>query len=271
MPAPPLTVVSAIAIDSAGNLYITGSTTDPNFPVTPGAYQKASGGPVLSNPFQQASSDAFVAKLTPGGSALAWATYLGGTGADAATSVALDANNNVWLAGTTQSPDFPNASGWAQSGDFLVELNSSGSALPFSARYPNNTVSTSVAVDGSSLVHAAGVDGIVSAFSPFALPAFEIYGIANAAAGYVTGRIVPGEVISIYGRNIGPATPVAYSGRYVPTSLGGLGVNIGGFPAPLLYVSQWQINAVVCRLNSPAPPTSCRSPSTAPRVPRSWP
>jgi uncharacterized protein (TIGR03437 family) len=74
-----------------------------------------------------------------------------------------------------------------------------------------------------------------------------VYGISNAAIADLTGRIVPGEVISIYGPYIGPSSPVSYTSvnGFVPATLGGVQVTIGGYPAPLLYVSDWQINAVV--------------------------
>jgi hypothetical protein len=53
------------------------------------------------------TSDAFVAKLTTDGSQVLWATFLGGRDQDTAKALALDANENVWIAGTTSSPDFP--------------------------------------------------------------------------------------------------------------------------------------------------------------------
>lgn len=238
---------TAIAVDAAGNAYVTGSTGDANFPSTANAYQKMLAGPLPPNAYVSGPTDVFAAKLASNGSAYVWATYLGGKGNDAARSISVDTSGNVWLAGTTQSPDFPNASGWALGGDFLAELNASGSALPFSARYPSGMVSTGVAVDGGGTIHTAGLDGLASAFTPSGTPSPAVYGIANAAAGDLTGRVVPGEVISIYGPHIGPATPVAFTvvNGFVPTTLGGVQVMIGGHPAPLLYVSDWQINAVV--------------------------
>jgi uncharacterized protein (TIGR03437 family) len=73
------------------------------------------------------------------------------------------------------------------------------------------------------------------------------FGIANAASGAPDARIAPGEVISLYGPHIGPVPPVEQPNRSgnVPTSLGGVRVLINNIPAPLLYVSDSQINAVV--------------------------
>ena len=77
----PANFVSGIAADTAGNAYVTGSTFDDAFPVTAGAWQTV----------RKGGTDAFAAKLNPQGSAVVWATYLGGKGADVAHAIALDA------------------------------------------------------------------------------------------------------------------------------------------------------------------------------------
>jgi uncharacterized protein (TIGR03437 family) len=229
--------VTGIAADAAGNAYLTGSTFDDLFPATKGAYQAVLAG----------STDAFAAKLNPLGTAMAWATYLGGTGDDAANAIALDGTGNVWIIGTTDSPDFPNRQGWAQGGDFLAELDAVGAALTYSARLPNDIAAASLAVDAAGTVHFAGYDGLVSTVSPTQPWAPRIFGIANSAFGPVGGRIVGGEAISIYGPHIGPVTPVtavADASGLMPNSLGGVQVFINGSPVPLLYVSDSQVNAV---------------------------
>ena len=82
----------------------------------------------------------------------------------------------------------------------------------------------------------------------------RIFGIANAAYGPLLGRIVPGELISLYGPHIGPSTPVtatAASG-FLPTSLGGReGLLQRRGRAELLYVSDSQINAVAPQSATP--------------------
>ena len=65
---------------------------DPSFSATASAFQTKLFG-----------ADAFVAKLNPTGSALVWATFLGGTGYDQAVDIAVGAATNVWVSGTTQS------------------------------------------------------------------------------------------------------------------------------------------------------------------------
>lgn len=112
-PSGPLTVygptqtitASAIAIDSGGNVYLTGYTNDPLFPATPGAYQTALSGNAGQSTF---SSDAFAVKLNPTGT-IVWATYLGGPGNDAANSISVDSSDDVWLAGNNAA-GFPSTS-----------------------------------------------------------------------------------------------------------------------------------------------------------------
>jgi uncharacterized protein (TIGR03437 family) len=246
----PANSVTGIAADAAGNAYLTGSTFDDAFPATQGAYQAGRVG----------GTDAFAAKLNPQGSAMVWATYLGGKGTDAARAIAIDSTGNVWVSGTTDSLDFPNRQGWALGGDFVAELNAAGTALAYSARLPDDTADASLAVDAAGTVHFAGLDGLVSTVSPTQPWAPRIFGIANSAFGPVGGRIVGGEAISIYGPHIGPTTPVtavADAAGAMPRSLGGVQVSINGSPVPLLYVSDSQVNAVT-PLNLSGPTTRVR-------------
>ncbi len=87
----------AIAVDSSGNTYVAGATASPDFPTTPGVFQASLGG----------IYNAFVSKLAPGGVSLVYSTFLGGSGSDTATSIALDNSGRVFLAGFTSSVNFP--------------------------------------------------------------------------------------------------------------------------------------------------------------------
>jgi uncharacterized protein (TIGR03437 family) len=233
--------VSAIAADGVGNAYISGSTSDPAFPVTPGAFQTTLVG-----------QDAFVAKLNPTGSAMIWATFLGGTGSGAAQTIAADSTGNVWISGTTKSADFPATVSVTPNGtEFLAEFNSTGSALSYAATFPSQTVAQALAVDSNGTVHVAGATGLISAFPAGSAPgqtsAPWMSGTANAAGGLLSGRLAPGELISIYGLHLGPPTPVVGTfdaAGFLPTTLGGVQVTIDSIPAPLLFVSETQINAV---------------------------
>lgn len=87
----------AIAADSAGNAYITGHTNASDFPITTNAFQISYRG----------KTDAFVVKLNPDGSSLVYSSYLGGKGADHGYAVAVDSFGNAYVAGATNSQDFP--------------------------------------------------------------------------------------------------------------------------------------------------------------------
>jgi hypothetical protein len=87
---------NAVAVDSGGSAYIAGCTYSSDLPVF-NAVQNTSGG----------DYDAFLAKLSATGDSLLYLTYLGGSGSDTATAVALDPATNIYLAGYTLSPNFP--------------------------------------------------------------------------------------------------------------------------------------------------------------------
>jgi uncharacterized protein (TIGR03437 family) len=245
----PGTLAYAIAVDATGNAYISGSTSDPAFPATPSAFQTmlALASPA-TNPFSAPPSDAFVAKLNPVGSAMVWATFLGGTATDKANTIATDTTGNVWVSGTTNSADFPASDGFPGGPEFVAELNTAGSALLYASRNPANTVSAALAVDAAGTVHAAGGTGLVSAVAPSQSASARMFGLANAAGGDLAGRVAAAELISIYGLHLGLPTPAYASfdaAGFLPTTLAGVQVAFNGIPAPLLYVSDTQINAVV--------------------------
>jgi len=89
---------TAIAVDATGAAYVTGNTTSPDFP-TRQALQSGYGGGY--------SGDAFVTKLTPSGSALVYSTYLGGSGDDTGSGIAVDSGGDALVVGSTLSPNFP--------------------------------------------------------------------------------------------------------------------------------------------------------------------
>ena len=96
---------NAISVDGLGNIYVTGGTTSSDFPVSGSVVQTAYGGP--DGGYQAVNGDVFVSKLNPSGTALVYSTYLGGKGDDNAYSIVVDNTGSIYLAGGTNSSDFP--------------------------------------------------------------------------------------------------------------------------------------------------------------------
>lgn len=141
-------VGNAIAVDAHGNAYVAGQTRSVDFPVAAGLQPELMDG-----------ADAFVAKLNPAGSDLVYATYIGGSGDDAAEGIAVDDAGNVYLTGWTNSSDFPTQmpiQGDLDGGDdiFVLKLEPSGESLAYATYLGGSGDEFSDAIDIDATGHA---------------------------------------------------------------------------------------------------------------------
>jgi hypothetical protein len=142
----------AIAVDSSGAAYVTGYTSSTDFPT--------------QNPFQAAkagNSDVFVTKLSPSGNTLSYSTYLGGTYGDAGSAIAVDSTGAAYVAGETNSDDFPTqnpfqATNAGFSDVFVTKLSPSGNTLSYSTYLGGSAFDDvwAIAVDSTGAAYVAG-------------------------------------------------------------------------------------------------------------------
>lgn len=149
----------AIGVDSAGNAYVTGQTTSTDFPTAGSPYQSS----------QKGTANAFVCKVAPQGTSLAYSTYFGGTDIDTATTMAVAPSGTVYIAGTASSTDLPttsNAYQGAQSGgpgdSFFAVFNlsqSGSSSLTYSTYFgakDGTTTINDITVDAAGVIYLTG-------------------------------------------------------------------------------------------------------------------
>jgi hypothetical protein len=148
---------SAIAVDRTGSAFVTGFTGSSDFP-TLNAFQPASGG----------YQDAFVTKYGPYGTALAYSTYLGGSGGtlgnpEIGMGIDVDASGNAYVSGVTSSPNFPvqnafqsSLKGWLNG--FIAKLSAAGSSLVYGTYLGGSNVdyATAIRIDGNGGACTAG-------------------------------------------------------------------------------------------------------------------
>ncbi len=162
---------SSIAVDSAGDAYIAGTTYSTNFP-TQNPEQPSCG----DLPPGCTLADAFVTKLNPAGTAMIYSSYLGGNSIDATGSIAVDSAGDAYVTGYTFSTNFPTTSGAAQLDNagvenvFVTKLNPAGNALVFSTY-----------LGGSGLT-----PGVNPSYLPYPAPAIAIDSAGNAYVGGTT-------------------------------------------------------------------------------------
>jgi len=145
---------SAVAIDYSGAVYITGSTTQTDFPTVNPLQPSLDGG-----------ADVFVSKLTPTGSAFVFSTFLGGSGADVGYAIAVDTGGSIYLTGATSSFDFPVVHALQASPKsagahaFVTKMNTIGSALVYSTYLSgsSNDIGSGIAVDVGGEATVTGV------------------------------------------------------------------------------------------------------------------
>ena len=165
---------NAIAVDSQGSAYVTGNTSSSRFPTTPGSFQpaKAQARPSDFPIGGAAGYNAFVTKLNAAGSSLVYSTFLGGDGyRDAGNSIAVDSAGNAYVAGQTDSTNFPVTPGAFQTAKntlsidstvaFVSKLNSTGSGLVYSTLLGGDGGDTgdsaaSIAIDQGGSAYVTG-------------------------------------------------------------------------------------------------------------------
>jgi hypothetical protein len=145
----------AVAVDTANNAYVTGYYSNTNgstpFPATPDAYQSTYAG----------DEDAYVMKFNSTGTALDYATLVGGKYDDVAEQILVDSDGDATIDGSTYSPNYPiTANGLRQpsEGGFITTLNSTGTGLLYSTVL-NNVLGINVKRDTAGYYYAGGSAG----------------------------------------------------------------------------------------------------------------
>jgi len=160
---------AGIAVDGLGDAYITGQAGSADFPVTKGAFQTVNKG-------IDGGTNAFVTKLNPTGTALVYSTYLGGSGGDGGSGIAVDAMGDAYVTGGACSTDFPTTKGAFQTVNkaagnqgcdgFVSKVDPTGSALVYSTYLGgsgngpyNGDFGSGIAVDGLGDAYVTGSAG----------------------------------------------------------------------------------------------------------------
>ena len=177
----------ALALDSAGSVYVTGSTLSVDFPTK----SPIQGAPPPKQVAPGGWASAFVTKFSPDGSSLVYSTYLGGNGADHGYAIAVDSSGSAYVTGLTTSPNFPTTLGAYQTvcapianntgestaasncnsfdyNAFVTKLNPAGTGLVYSTflgGYGNWAYAHAIAVDSAGRAYIAGNETDVCATS----------------------------------------------------------------------------------------------------------
>lgn len=216
-----------IAVDSAGNAYVTGRTISTFMPTV--------------NPIQGSiagDNDVFVAEMNPSGSSLLFSTYLGGANYDEAKSIALDSSANIYLAGQTGSGNFPvvggvqntNAGGYD---GFLTKIGTATTAsLTSVALNPASVIGGAASTGTVTLSAVAPAGGAVVTLSSNNTNAATVPASVTVAAGATTATFTPSS------KNVTVAANVTITATYSgvsktatltvnPVAIASLGLNPG--------------------------------------------
>jgi uncharacterized protein (TIGR03437 family) len=245
VPYPTIFGVNSLALDKTGNVVLVGYSS--GFPLSSNALQ-----PVYPGD----DGGGLLLELNSTASQLIFATYFGGTAPltgpivdppDAGpvanvNSVSVDASNTIWITGYSTELGLP---GPNLGPTYIANVSADGSSLLGLVTAPEGAAGVQILVEPSGTIAALGSQGSVLLSTSSEGP--SIVGVTNAAGPAVSPFISPVEIVSIYGYNLGPSTPLSaqVSGGVVSNELGGYSVLFNGLPAPLLYVGPNQIECVV--------------------------
>ncbi|MCW3095458.1 MAG: hypothetical protein JWL77_1076 [Chthonomonadaceae bacterium] len=200
----------AIAVDHAGDAYITGRTASTDFPTTPGAFQIASRTPT-------GGYSGFVTKLNPNGTALLYSTYLGGNDFTRGAAIAVDSLGDAYVTGPTSAADFPTTPGAFQQSNggnsgFITKLNPTGTGLVYST-FLSRSAPAGIAIDSSGNAYITGDTRFPDFITtPGAFQRVQTAQGAFAAIAFVTKLNAAGSALiySTYLGGAGDDRPVAF-------------------------------------------------------------
>lgn len=200
-----------IALDAAGNMVVAGWTASGNWP-TVGPLQATS----LVYPF---GTTGFVTKLAAAGSHLIYSTYLGGSINDYVNGVALDGQGNAYVAGKTESNDFPTTAGVLQpqrgnpicidqfcTDAFVTKINAAGNAMVYSTYLSGegNDGAEKVAIDAAGNAYVVGTTS--SLFFPIR-DAFQATSQVHGPSDAFVAKLNPDATGLLYSSYLGGSGP----------------------------------------------------------------
>jgi uncharacterized protein (TIGR03437 family) len=178
----------------------------------------------------------FMAQLKPDGSGFNYSKDLGQWADVSASGMLVDKQGNVFLAGTSSSPQFPQTgSGLPNLGsDFVIKIDQSGLPIQPTLRLPHGAITAApvFSSDGSLMLLGAGGSLLTVPSDYYGLGPPAIVAFANSASYALNTGVFPGALLTLYGFNF-------------PTGAPGLQVQVSGRPAPILYAGPNQINLQV--------------------------
>ena len=267
---------AGMAVDSAGQVIVAGTTYSDDYPVTAGAFQTAytAGAPTFpSMPGNTAHgpppNTGYLTKLNASGTALVWSTYFGGSFADQITGMAVDATGDLVLSGYADSSDFPALAGIPdachpspnQVLGFVARLASDGATAGptqlvqgapvctyfscgdiFYDDYPNYPSLGPLALAPDGTVLFAAINGTLASVD--SALAGRLACVVDPTDYVQLTSVAPGQLLAIFGADLAPAAPFVPASGVAP-STSTLGVFFNGTPAPILYSDAHQINLQV--------------------------
>ena len=196
-----------IAVDSQGHAYVTGSTPNLNFPVTPDAFQTTKFG----------FESGFITKFSPGGGSLIYSTFLEGSGQDVINDIAVDAQGYAYVTGLTGSTDFPVTPGAFQTTStggsaFITKLALDGSSLIYSTYLSGSSISDGYSISVDSFGNACVTGHTNSNGFPVTPGAFQ--------------TVYPGGTLSTFVSKLSPGGDDLIASTYLGGSLGSIGYGL---------------------------------------------
>jgi uncharacterized protein (TIGR03437 family) len=238
----------SLIVDHAGNATVAVTTTNASLPVTSGAvqttYRVTAPPPNGSN-----KTTGYLSTISSDGTTVLHSTYFGGNADSTLTGIVQDPDGNFWISGDARSADLPMPAGSLNLGtSYVAELNSALSKVLRYYGVPSGAIGLTINMLPNRDLVLSGVANSVLTIPENGPSQPSVWGVAGAAEPAVTPHIAPGELISLYGLQLGPdpalSTRLDSTGK-VSTGIDGYRVEVNGIPAPLLYAGPNQMNVVV--------------------------